>query len=82
MNNEIVLYQSPEMAERIEARIEDDTIWLTNAQIVLIFDSSKANINEHIKTIFKTNELTEAVIIQIFQTVRKEGWNRFNPLIN
>lgn len=73
MSNEIVLYQSNELTERIEARLEDDTIWLTQAQIVTLFDSSKANISEHIKHIFQTKELIEKATVRNFRTVRKEG---------
>ena len=73
MNNKIVLYQSNELTERIEARLENDTIWLTQAQIVTLFDSSKANISEHIKHIFQTKELTEKATVRNFRTVRKEG---------
>ncbi len=73
MKNEIILYQTKDLSERLEVRIEDDTIWLTQAQIVTLFDSSKANISEHIKNIFKTNELDEHSTVRIFRTVRKEG---------
>ena len=45
---EIILYQ-PDEAVRLEVRLEDETVWLTQAQIVDLFQSSKANISEHIK---------------------------------
>ena len=47
---EIILYQ-PDESVRMEVRIEDETVWLTQAQIVELFQSSKANISEHV-TIF------------------------------
>lgn len=47
---EIILYQ-PDEAVRLEVRLEDETVWLTQAQIVDLFQSSKANISEHIKNI-------------------------------
>ena len=45
---EIILYQ-PDESVRMEVRIEDETVWLTQAQIVELFQSSKANISEHLK---------------------------------
>jgi hypothetical protein len=71
--NEIVLYQPDELSTRIEVRIEDETIWLTQQQIVELFDSSKANISEHIKHIFESGELKEGATVRNFRTVRKEG---------
>jgi len=47
---EIILYQ-PDEAVKLEVRLEDETVWLTQAQIVDLFQSSKANISEHIKNI-------------------------------
>ena len=47
---EIILYQ-PDEAVKLEVRLEDETVWLTQAQLVELFQSSKANISEHIKNI-------------------------------
>ena len=73
MKNEIVIYQTEELTQQIKVRIEEDTIWLTQAQIVSLFDSSKSNISEHIKHIFQTGELTQEATVRKFRTVRKEG---------
>ena len=73
MKNEIVIYQPDEISARIDVRIEDETVWLTQAQIVKLFDSSKANISEHIKNIFQTGELDENSTVRKIRTVRKEG---------
>ena len=73
MKNEIVVYQSNDMSKRIEVIINGDTIWLTQSQIVTLFDSSKANISEHIKNIFQTNELEKESTVRKIRTVRKEG---------
>ena len=48
---EIILYQ-PDEAVKLEVRLEDETVWLTQAQIVDLFQSSKANISERIKNIY------------------------------
>lgn len=71
MKNEIVLYQSDDMAERMEVRLDDETVWLTQQQIVDLFDSNKVNISEHIKYIFESGELEEAATVRNFRTVQK-----------
>ena len=50
--NEIILYQ-PDETVKLEVRIENETVWLTQAQLVELFQSSKANISEHIKHIYE-----------------------------
>lgn len=71
--NELIIYQANELTQNIEVRIDDDTIWLTQKQIVTLFDSSKANISEHIKNIFQTGELDKEATVRNFRTVQKEG---------
>ncbi|WP_195280623.1 virulence RhuM family protein [Parabacteroides johnsonii] len=69
---EIILYQ-PDEAVKLEVRLEDETVWLTQAQIVDLFQSSKANISEHIKNIYDQKELEESSTVRDFRTVRQEG---------
>ena len=69
---EIILYQ-PDNEVKLEVRIEDETVWLTQAQIVELFQSSKANISEHIKNIYEQEELEENATVRDFRTVRQEG---------
>jgi hypothetical protein len=71
--NEIVLYQPDTGSTHIDVRIEDETVWLTQQQIIELFESSKANISEHIKHIFESGELEEGATVRNFRTVRKEG---------
>jgi hypothetical protein len=73
IHNEIVLYQHDSGSKRIDERIEDETVWLTQQQIVELFESSKANISEHLKHIYKSGELEELATIRNFRTVQKEG---------
>ena len=56
---EIILYQPDS-----EVRLEDETVWLTQAQIVELFQSSKANISEHIKNIYEQGELDESSTVR------------------
>ena len=69
---EIILYQSDNEV-KLEVRLEEDTVWLTQAQIVELFQSSKANISEHIKNIYEQEELEESATVRDFRTVRQEG---------
>lgn len=73
MKNEIVIYQNEHLASQVEAVIDDETLWLTQAQIVLLFESSKANISEHIKHIFQSKELEEKSTVRKIRIVRIEG---------
>ncbi len=79
--NEIIIYQPEEVPQHIEVRVEDDTVWLTQTQIVTLFDSSKANISEHIKNIYQTGELEEKATVRKFRTVQKEGSRNVNRLL-
>jgi hypothetical protein len=73
MTNEIVIYQNEHLKSKVEALVVDETIWLTQSQIVFLFESSKANISEHIKHIFQSRELDESASVRKFRTVQIEG---------
>ncbi|MDR0829113.1 MAG: virulence RhuM family protein [Prevotellaceae bacterium] len=70
--NEVILYQ-PDNSINLDVVVENDTVWLTQAQMVMLFDSSKANVSEHIKNIFDTRELEKNSTVRNFRTVQKEG---------
>lgn len=72
-NGTIVIYQTPDGLTSIDVTLDQDTVWLTQAQIIELFDSSKANISEHIKNIFSSSELDRSSTVRIFRTVRQEG---------
>ena len=65
---EIIVYQ-PDNTLRIEVRMEDETVWLTQAQMVDLFQSSKQNISLHINNIFKEEELSEDTTVKENLTV-------------
>ncbi len=50
--SEIIIYQNPEGNIKIDVRLEDETVWLTQAQLCSLFQKSKATISEHVKNIF------------------------------
>ena len=70
--NEIILYQ-PNDTIHLEVRMADETVWLTQAQLVELYQSSKANISEHIRHIFEEGELDENSTVRKFRTVQIEG---------
>lgn len=77
MKNEIVIYQDEHSALHIEAIVNDQTLWLTQAQIVMLFESSKSNISEHIKHVFESGELLENSVVRKFRTTASDG-KRYN----
>lgn len=72
-DNQIVIYQSDDGKSELQVSLQDNTVWLTQAQIVKVFNSSKANISEHIKNIFGSGELSEEATVRKFRTVQQEG---------
>ena len=69
---EIVLYQ-PEGEVRLEVRVENETVWLTQAQMAELFEVQRQAITKHIKNIFDTHELDEPSTSSILELVQKEG---------
>ncbi|WPJ90371.1 virulence RhuM family protein [Facklamia hominis] len=72
-NGEIIIYQSEDGSSKLDVKLEDETVWLTQAQLVDLFHSSKANVSEHIKNIFDEGELEENSTVREFRIVRREG---------
>ncbi len=75
---DIIFYESGSGDGRIEVKLEDETVWLSQTQIVELFQSSKANISEHIKHIFKSGELEPGGTVRKFRTVQEEGKRLIN----
>ena len=73
MENQVEIFKSTEGITQIEVRIEGDTVWLNQNQLIDLFESSKANISEHIKRIFQSNELSPNSTVRKFRTVQLEG---------
>ena len=67
----IILYQTEDGRSRIQCRFENDTIWLTQAQLGELFQTTVANINLHLKAIYAEGELTEAATIKPYLIVRR-----------
>lgn len=69
---EIIMYQ-PNEEVRLEVRLENDTVWLTQAQMAELFETTKQNISLHTNNIFKEGELEQAATVKDYLTVQKEG---------
>lgn len=72
---EIVIYESKD-GPKLEVRLEEDTVWLTQKQMAILFDKSISTINEHIKNIYKERELDKKSTIRKFRIVQLEGKRR------
>ena len=72
-NGEIILYQPDDVSTKLEVRIEEDTVWLSQAQMVVLFDSTKQNISLHIKNIFYENELIRSSVVKDYLTTASDG---------
>ena len=70
--NQIVVYQ-PNETVRLDVRLENETVWLTQAQLCDLFGVVKSNISYHLKNIFGTNELDYGATVQKIRTVRTEA---------
>ncbi len=69
----IIIYQTENGSTKIETRLEDETVWLTQAQLCELFQKSKATISEHIKHIFEEGELVEQSVVRNFRTTASDG---------
>jgi hypothetical protein len=72
-NSEILIYQNSEGNIKIDVRLEEESVWLTQAQLCELFLKSKATISEHIKNVFEEGELDEEVVVRKFRTTTQHG---------
>ena len=70
--NQIVVYQ-PNDTVRLDVRLENETVWLMQAQMCDLFGVVKSNVSYHLKNIFGTNELDYGATVQKIRTVRTEA---------
>ncbi len=73
MSSEILLYQNQDGNIKIDVRLENETVWLTQAQLCELFQRSKATISEHIKNVFEEGEIDAVATVRKFRTVQTEG---------
>ena len=80
--SELLIYQTEDGLSRIQVRLEDETVWLTQAQMVGLFQSSKANVSEHIRHVFDEKELDPDRTVRKFRTVQIEGNRRVERVLD
>jgi len=73
MSSEILIYQNTEGSIKVDVRLEEETVWLTQAQLCELFNKSKATISEHIKNVFEEGELDESSVVRNFRTTATDG---------
>ncbi|MEZ5428934.1 MAG: virulence protein RhuM/Fic/DOC family protein [Pyrinomonadaceae bacterium] len=71
--SEIILYQANDGQTKIDVRLENETVWLTQKQMAEMFEVDVRTVNEYAKNIFKSGELEKNATIRKFRTVQKEG---------
>ena len=71
--SEIVIFKTSDEKVSIDVRFEGETVWLTQAQLVNLYGSSKANVSEHIKHIFEEGELEEDAVVRNFRITAADG---------
>lgn len=67
-NNKILIYTGQDGLTKIDVKLEEDTLWLTQAQMCELYQTSKSNVSEHIKHIFEEGELLEESVVRKFRT--------------
>ena len=70
---EIVIYQSEEGKAAIDVILQDETVWVTQEQMVALFGKAKSTISEHLKHIFEEGELDSNVVVRFFRTTTQHG---------
>ena len=73
MNSELIIYQNPDGNIKIDVRLEEETVWLTQDQMATLFGKAKSTINENIKNVFAEGELDEKVVIRKFRITTQHG---------
>jgi len=72
-SGQFLVYRDGAGRVRLDVRFDGDTVWLTQGQLVELFDSSKANVSEHIENVVDDGELDARATVRDFRTVRTEG---------
>jgi hypothetical protein len=73
--SEIIIYQSEDGKTKIDVRIEDETVWLTQSQMVELFQTTKQNVSLHINNAFKEGELDKDSVVKEYLTTAADGKN-------
>ena len=72
-NSEIIIYQTEDGRTKIDVRMDDETVWLTQIQMAELFQTTKQNISLHINNAFKEGEIEPSATVKEYLTVQNEG---------
>ncbi len=75
MENGIIIYQTQDGKTKIDVKFENETVWLSQNQMVQLFQTTKQNVSAHIKNIFEEGELDENSVVKDFLTTAQDGKN-------
>ncbi len=75
MENDIIIYQTQDGKTKIDVKFVDETVWLTQAQMAELLETTKQNISQHIKNAFEEGELDEISVVKNFLTTAQDGKN-------
>ena len=81
-NSEIIIYQTDDLRTKITVRMEDETVWLTQTQMVELFQTTKQNVSLHISNALKEGELTHNSVVKEFLTTAADGKNYLTKYYN
>ena len=74
-NSQLIIYQTESGETKIDVRLEDETVWLTQKSMAELFDTSVPNINMHLKHCYEEGEIDENSVIKEFLITAKDGKN-------
>ena len=80
--NKVIIYTASDGRTKMDVMLEDDTLWLTQAQMCELYQTSKSNISEHIKHIFEESELQEDSVVRKFRTTAADGKSYLTTFYN
>ena len=73
IENKVIIYTANDGKTRIDVKLEEETLWLTQAQMCELYQTSKSNVSEHIKHIFEEGELDKDSVVRNFRTTASDG---------
>lgn len=71
--NELVIFETADNAIKLDVPVEGETVWLTQAQMTQLFETSKQNVSLHINNCFREGELDKDSVVKDFLTTAKDG---------
>ena len=71
--NKVIIYTANDGKTKIDVKLEEETLWLTQAQMCELYQTSKSNVSEHIKHIFEEGELDKDSVVRNFRTTAADG---------